>query len=64
MKAPETYYAKWFNGEYKIMDLIKIVQKDAYNQALEDAAENAICEYESECWTGNVDKESILELKK
>lgn len=45
---------------------IQQAQKDAYNQALEDAAEAAECEWDGQehiekVW---IDKESILKLKK
>lgn len=43
---------------------IEQAQKEAYNQALEDAAENAACEYEKDYLTGEIDKQSILKLKK
>lgn len=48
----------------KIKSLIRDVQNDAYNHALEDAAENAACEYEKDYLTGEIDKQSILKLKK
>ena len=43
---------------------IEQAQKEAYNQALEDAVEAASCEYEKDYLTGEIDKESILKLKK
>ena len=46
------------------MSSIEQAQKEAYNQALEDAAENAACEYEKDYLTGEIDKQSILKLKK
>lgn len=55
------------NSDYMYRAVCKIIeqaQKEAYNQALEDAAENASCEYEKDYLTGEIDKESILKLKK
>ena len=46
------------------VNAIEQAQKEAYNQALEDAAENAACEYKNDYLTGEIDKESILKLKK
>jgi hypothetical protein len=57
-----------------IIKAIKYAQKNAYNQALEDAVENVKATIESD-WSGNtgseycndyavVDKQSILKLKK
>jgi len=54
--------------------LFEIIQKDAYNQAIDDAALNIKAEIRTE-WSGNtgseycdyyvfIDKESILKLKK
>ena len=43
---------------------IEQAQKEAYNQALEDAAKNAACEYEKDYLTGEIDEQSILKLKK
>lgn len=57
MKTPEEYYKEWHYGHWKILDLIKDVQKEAYNKALEDAAKNAVA---GSYW---VDKDSILKLK-
>jgi hypothetical protein len=45
-------------------DVIEQAQKEAYNQALEDAVEAASCEYEKDYLTGEIDKQSILKLKK
>lgn len=78
MKTPEEYelevsrlWVKYDSGEIDtnewtngVADLFKQAQKDAYNQAIDDAVENASCEYERDYLTGNVDKESILKLKK
>lgn len=46
------------------IEAIQQAQKEAYNQALEDAVETASCEYEKDYLTGEIDKESILKLKK
>lgn len=76
MKKPEEYL-KYMSLENDIIDLylesksdfikaIKQAQKDAYNQALEDAAENAVAKDDpSDCGTGEiwVDEQSILKLK-
>jgi hypothetical protein len=55
------------NYYYQHDDVVKAIeqaQKETYNQALEDAAEAASCEYEKDYLTGEIDKESILKLKK
>ena len=58
----------------KVIKLLEGIQKDAYNQALEDASKSATTCEDWEDYTGNtgseypasiiVDKESILKLKK
>lgn len=72
---------EWFNEmavglqtATKWINIIEKVQKEAYNQAIDDAAKNAITCEDFEAYTGNtgseypasiiVDKESILKLKK
>jgi len=50
--------------EQKAFELIKEVQKEAYNQAIRDAAENADWESNNECTEIWVDKQSILKLLK
>ena len=55
------------NYYYQHDDVVKAIeqaQKEAYNQALEDAVEAASCEYEKDYLTGEIDKQSILKLKK
>mgnify|MGYP000951230948 CR=1 FL=1 len=59
------------NYYYQHDDVVKAIeqaQKEAYNQALEDAVEDAVeaasCEYEKDYLTGEIDKQSILKLKK
>jgi len=80
MKTPEEYYTEFleepiqgeFNGlDREIIDMIKKVQIDAYNEALKDAAEHAEMNYSgyiwpgcSECGQDGVDEQSILKLKK
>ncbi len=60
-------YSQYREGYSDAMDIARQVieqaQKDAYNQALEDAVETASCEYEKDYLTGEIDKESILKLK-
>ena len=46
------------------VNAIEQAQKEAYNQAIEDAVEAASCEYEKDYLTGEIDKQSILKLKK
>ena len=48
----------------RFVEILNEAQKEAYNQALDDAAENAACEYEKDYLTGEIDKQSILKLKK
>jgi hypothetical protein len=57
----EISFIQFKNG---IKNYIEQAQKEAYNQALEDAAENAACEYKNDYLTGEIDKQSILKLKK
>ena len=64
MKTAEHYLMRWRDNEFELHELIELAQKEAYNQALEDAAENAACEYEKDYLTGEIDKQSILKLKK
>ena len=55
------------NYYYQHDDVVKAIeqaQKEAYNQALEDAVEAASCEYGKDYLTGEIDKQSILKLKK
>lgn len=61
---PETTRHNYDYMYRTVYDLIVEAQKEAYNQALEDAAENAACEYEKDYLTGEIDKQSILKLKK
>lgn len=45
-------------------EMIRLAQKDAYNQAIDDAVDNAACEYIKDYLTGEIDKNSILKLRK
>lgn len=48
-----------------LLSAISFAQENAYNQAIEDAAENVECETDTRGnYTINVDKQSILKLKK
>lgn len=47
-----------------VKNYIEQAQKEAYNQAIEDAVEAASCEYKKDYLTGEIDKQSILKLKK
>lgn len=67
IKQAEEYSKEWSNNpEIPFEDIVKKVQKEAYNQALDDAAKSAVA-YDtvprvySSCV---VDKQSILKLKK
>ena len=64
MKTAEHYLMRWRDCEFELDELIELAQKEAYNQALEDAAESAACEYEKDYLTGEIDEQSILKLKK
>jgi len=46
-----------------LYEIGKQMQKDAYNQAIDDAAENALVEFDEDGVTKFVDKQSILKLK-
>ena len=72
MKAAEEYIKKYYPYNEEMDDeeilqlkfMIEVAQKEAYNQALDDAVETASCEYKKDYLTGEIDKESILKLKK
>jgi hypothetical protein len=64
MKSAEHYLMRWRDNEFELHELIELAQKEAYNQALDDAVETASCEYKKDYLTGEIDKESILKLKK
>lgn len=81
MKTPEEMLIMYYSfvgeldstEEADLLNVIQIAQKDAYNQALEDAVENAKiieCQHPDSkydprpVFTYNVDKDSILKLKK
>lgn len=83
LKTPEQYFA-FYTGLYDmeltynqrgkdaILSAIEAAQKDAYNKAIDDAADNAKTQsHIPEQWIGLsnthitvIDKESILKLKK
>lgn len=54
------YYLE--NDNCTMIGMIQLAQKESYNQAVEDAAENCTTELTSTCI--RVDKQSILKLKK
>lgn len=64
----EEYSKEWSNNpEIPFEDIIKKVQKEAYNQAIDDAAKKAkvkrfMTRYDYPVYC--VDKQSILKLKK
>lgn len=64
MKTAEHYLMRWRDCEFELDELIELAQKESYNQALEDAVEAASCEYKKDYLTGEIDKQSILKLKK
>ena len=65
MKTPEQWLNKWLTThDFSFEQMIEQAQEEAYNQALEDAVEAASCEYEKDYLTGEIDKQSILKLKK
>ena len=62
----EIGYFEWIDDVEK-QDLIKVIKQaqiDAYNEAIDDAAENADTEYSFFDSMVIVNKESILKLKK
>lgn len=73
MKTPQEFIPLLNMDKRQMEVLIELVQKDAYNQAIEDAAKVARTREATECWSGQVwddgplptvvDKESILKLK-
>ena len=66
MKLPEEWM-KIFHCISTQLTLIEEVQKEAYNQAIDDATENANCIHYFNSAHGceySVDKQSILKLKK
>lgn len=74
MKTAEHYLMRWRDNEFELHELIELAQKEAYNQALEDAAEEVrdeILDWEDfhDFSAGvktisNPEKRSILRLKK
>lgn len=48
-----------------LLSMISFTQQDAYNQAIDDASENAECEKDIKGnFTINIDHQTILKLKK
>jgi hypothetical protein len=41
MKTAEHYLMRWRDNEFELHELIELAQKEAYNQALVDAAEKS-----------------------
>ena len=67
MKTAEEYLKEWSNNpEIPFEDIIKKVQKEAYNEALEDACKNvAVYDTVPRSYTScTFDEQSILKLKK
>lgn len=69
MRTPREW-AEYYSTSpvHKAEDVIEMAQKEAYNQAIEDAVENAEIKWNStnvnRIHTEGVDKESILKLLK
>jgi hypothetical protein len=63
---PVNYWTHEMNlHHYTVSELIALVQKDAYNQALDDIAKLPVTTYVAhEPYYDNMRKESILSLKK
>jgi len=73
MKTVGYYLKRWRDCELKLEEFIELIQKEAYNQALEDAVKNAEAkidvwyDYDDKAYKRGdaiVDKQSILKLKK
>lgn len=66
MKTPEEYNEIYFRDDnLDLTDLIREIQTEAWNAAIDAAAENVIIYYDSKInGTWKVDKQSILKLKK
>lgn len=69
MRTTEQIYDKYKRflsavSKGEALNAIRLIQEEGYNQALKDAAEIASVEYDRDMLTGEVDKESILRLKK
>lgn len=69
MRTTEQIYSKYKNflsacSKGEALNAIRLVQEEAYNQALKDAAESARTRTNDESTSIIVDKESILKLKR
>lgn len=67
MKTPTEWIEIYINTpNYGIMLMVEEVQKEVYNEAIDDATENAkVIEYQHVALKSyKVDKDSILKLKK
>lgn len=69
MRTTEQIYSKYKNflsagSKGEALNAIRLIQEEAYNQALKDAAESARTRTNDESTSIIVDKESILKLKR
>lgn len=69
MRTTEQIYSKYKNflsavSEGEALNAIRLIQEEAYNQALKDAAESARTRTNDQSTSIIVDKESILKLKR
>lgn len=69
MRTTEEIYNKYKNflsavSKGEALNAIRLIQEEGYNQALKDAAQLASVEYDRDMLTGEVDKQSILKLKR
>lgn len=69
MRTTEQIYNKYKNflsavSKGESLNAIRLIQEEAYNQALKDAAESARTRTNNDSTSIIVDKESILKLKR
>ena len=69
MRTTEQIYSKYKNflsavSKGEALNAIRLIQEEAYNQALKDAAESVRTRTNDESTSIIVDKESILKLKR
>ena len=69
MRTIDQIYSKYKNflsavSKGEALNAIRLIQEEAYNQALKDAAESARTRTNDESTSIIVDKESILKLKR
>lgn len=65
MKTAEHYLMRWRDCEFELDELIELAQKEAYNQALEDAVNpHEVDVYYDENVGFCIVQQSILKLKK